>query len=246
MRGGARTAIVAMTAASSLTVVIPTWREAARVTAAVRAARAIGDEVIVADAGSPDGTAGLAETAGARVVTSARSRGAQLHAGALAARGEVLLFLHADTDLAPEARAAIDEVLADPRVVGGNFDLEFVPDSFAARVFTRANRVRRRFFSIYYGDSAIFVRRRVYEELGGFKPLPILEDYELVRRLERHGATAYVRDVVARTSARRFEASPLRTLATWTWIQTLYSVFQVSPDRLAVHYRAIREKGTDA
>ena len=106
-----------MTAASSLTVVIPTWREAARVTAAVHAARAIGDEVIVVDAGSPDGTAGLAETAGARVVTSARSRGAQLHAEALAARSEVLLFLHADTDLAPVARAAIDDALADPRVV---------------------------------------------------------------------------------------------------------------------------------
>lgn len=235
-----------MTAASVLTVVIPTWREAARVTAAVRAARAIGDEVIVADAGSSDGTAALAEAAGARVVTAARSRGAQLHAGALAARGEVLLFMHADTDLAPAARAAIDEALADPRVVGGNFDLEFVPDSFAARAFTRANRVRRRFFSIYYGDSAIFLRRRVYDELGGFKPLPILEDYELVRRLERHGATAYVRHVVARTSVRRFEAAPLRTLATWTWIQTLYSVFNVSPERLASYYHDIRGRGVDA
>ena len=230
--------------AVSLTVVIPTWREEETITSAVRAALGIGDEVIVADASSPDGTAEAAAAAGARVVTAPRSRGAQLHAGAQAARGEVLLFLHADTELPAQARSAIVGALADPRVVGGNFELRFVPDSFAARLFTTANHLRRRFFAIYYGDSAIFVRREVYQELEGFKALPILEDYELVRRLERRGRTAYVRGVVARTSSRRFEAAPVRTLLTWTYIQTLYSVFNVSPDRLAHHYRDIRDRGT--
>lgn len=230
-----------MTAPSSLTVVIPTWCEGTRIGEAVRAALQVGDDVIVADAESPDGTAALARAAGAHVVSAPRSRGAQLHAGAAAARGEVLLFLHADSVLEPEARRAIDGALADPLVLGGNFYLQFVPGSFAASLFTRANDLRRRWLNIYYGDSGIFVRRSVYAELGGFRPLPILEDYELVRRLERSGRTAYLRSVTLRSSARRFESAPFRTLFVWTYIQTLYSVFGVGPERLARHYRDIRE-----
>ncbi len=229
-----------MTTPVSLTVVIPAWCEASRIAEAVRAAREIGDEVIVADADSPDGTAALARAAGARVVSTARCRGTQLHAGATAARGDVLLFLHADTVLPARARAAIDEVLADPHVAGGNFYLQFVPDSFAARLFTTANDVRRRWLKIYYGDSGLFVRRSAYVALGGFRALPILEDYEFVRRLERAGRTAYLAQIVVQASARRFEASPVRTLLLWTLIQTLYSVFRVSPERLASYYRDIR------
>lgn len=227
-------------ARTSLSVVIPTWCEARSIGDAVRAALAIGDEVIVADADSPDGTAALAREAGARVVPAPRSRGAQLDAGAKEARGDVILFLHADAQLPPEARAAIDEALVDPRIGGGNFFLQFAPASFAASLFTWANHLRRRWLNVYYGDSALFVRRSVYTGLGGFRPLPILEDYELVRRLERASRTAYVRGVTVRASTRRFEAAPVRTLLVWTAIQTLYSVFGVGPDRLAAYYRDIR------
>ena len=224
----------------SLSVVIPTWNESARIERAVTGARAIADEVIVADSGSPDGTADLARAAGAVVVDAPRGRGRQLHAGASASTSDVILFLHADVDLPPSARGAIEEALADPGVVGGNFVLRFVPRSPAARLFGWANHVRRRWFRIYYGDSAIFVRRSAYESLGGFRPLPILEDYELVRRMERSGRTAYVRSVVAEASARRFEQAPVRTLLVWTWIQLLYSAFDVNPDDLARHYSDIR------
>ncbi len=210
------------------------------------AARAIADEVIVADGGSTDGTIVAARAAGARVVEAPRGRGAQLHAGALAASGEVLLFLHADSELPPGARHAVTDALADPAVLGGNFHLRFVPASFAARLFTWANDARRRWFAIYYGDSAVFLRRRVYLELGGFRPLPILEDYDLVRRLERAGRTAYLRAITVEASARRFEAAPIRTLALWTGLQVLYSVFDVHPDRLARFYRDVRREGSSA
>lgn len=220
----------------SITIIIPTWCEEATIACAVAMGRAIADEVIVADGGSTDGTAAIARACGARVVQAPRGRGAQLHAGASAASGDVLLFLHADAELPPSARRGIEDALLDESVLGGNFHLRFVPNSFAARLFTRANDVRRRWLRIYYGDSAIFVRRSAYEVLGGFRALPIFEDYDLVRRIEGAGRTIYIRDITVETSARRFERAPLRTLAIWTMLQILYSVFRVHPDRIARFY----------
>ena len=231
-----------MSCGPTISVIIPTWCEEALVASAVKAALALGDEVIVADGGSPDGTAAAARGAGARVVTAHGGRGPQLHAGACSARGDILLFLHADARLPPGARRAIHEALGGKEsILGGNFRLEFVPASFAARLFTWANDARRRWLRIYYGDSAIFVRRATYEALGGFRTLPILEDYELVRRLERAGRTVYVRHVTVEASARRFERAPLRTLAIWTMLQVLYSAFGVSPHRLARFYAMASE-----
>jgi rSAM/selenodomain-associated transferase 2 len=222
-----------------LSVIIPAWREAERIAATVRAAREIGDEVIVADAGSDDGTAEEAARAGAVVVQAAKGRGAQLHAGALAARGEVLLFLHADASLPPAARERIHAALADPDVLGGNFYLRFEPDGFFARLFTWLNDARRRLLRIYYGDSAIFVRRAVYEALGGFRAYPLFEDYDFVRRLERAGRTAYLREVTVTASARRFVRRPFATLAVWVLLQAAFSA-GVSPFRLARFYAHVR------
>ncbi len=220
----------------TVSVIIPALNEQSRIGAVVRAAAAIGDEVIVSDGGSRDGTAELARQAGALVIQAPRGRGPQLHAGALRASGDVLLFLHADAELAPTARGAIEAALAAPELVGGNFFLRFAPSTWSAWLFTLANHHRRRWLRIYYGDSAIFLRRTAYDELGGFRSIPILEDYDFVRRLERLGRTAYVREVTVEVSTRRFERAPLRTLAVWTWIQLLYSAFDVSPERLARYY----------
>lgn len=224
---------------SVVSAIIPTWQESARVRDAVRAARRVADEVIVADASSPDATAERARDEGARVVTAPKGRGAQLHAGACAARGDVMLFLHADTSLDDRARDAIERALAAPDVVGGNFFLRFVPDVGWARVFTWANDARRRLLRVYYGDSAPFVRSEVYRRLGGFRALPLMEDYDFLRRLERAGRTVYVRDVEVRASARRFVARPLRTLAAWTAIQALYTL-GAHPARLARLYPDLR------
>jgi rSAM/selenodomain-associated transferase 2 len=232
--------MVASPATLRISLIIPTWREAERIANCVRLARDVADEVIVVDASSPDGTARLAEAAGARVlVVDRKGRGPQLHAGAVVATGDVLLFLHADAELQPGARDAIVCALREPTTVGGNFFLRFWPEGRFARLLTRANHLRRRWFGIYYGDSAIFVRRAVYEALGGFHALPILEDYEFVRRLERHGRTAYVRDVEVRASARRFETRPLRTLFIWVLIQALFMI-GVHPDCLARVYADLR------
>lgn len=218
-----------------ISVVIPAWCESAVIADSVRAALVVGDEVVVADAGSPDRTGEFAARAGARVVQAPRGRGAQLHAGALAARGDVLLFLHADARLEEGARSAIHASLADPRIIGGNFRVVFVPARGAARAFSYLYDLRRRVMSIYYGDSAIFVRRSLYDRLGGFRPIPLMEDYEFMRRIERAGRTRYLCRVRVEVSSRRFRARPLRTLLLWARIQILY-MLGVPPDRLARLY----------
>jgi rSAM/selenodomain-associated transferase 2 len=218
-----------------ISAIIPTWCEEAVIGRAVQAAARVADEIFVVDAASPDETASLARAAGATVVTSARGRGAQLCAGARAARGDVFLFLHADAQLGRDAREQLLTALQDPAVIGGNFRLRFVPESPAAALFAWANHVRRVRLGIYYGDSGVFVRRSVYEELGGFKSLPLFEDYEFIRRLERRGKTAYLTAAAIEVSARRFQDAPARTLLTWALLQTLYSC-GVSPERLARFY----------
>lgn len=222
-----------------ISVVIPAWLEAAGISDSVRAAASIGDEVIVADARSPDGTAELAARVGARVIQAERGRGAQLHAGATAASGDVLLFLHADARLGAGAREALVAALRDPRVVGGNFRVVFVPARGAARLFTTLYGLRRRLTGIYYGDSAIFVRRDAYRQLGGFPPIPLMEDYEFVRRMRRAGRIAYLHGVTVEASARRFAAAPLRTFLLWGAIHVLYNL-GVSPARLARFYADLR------
>ena len=134
---------------------------------------------------------------------------------------------------------AIVSALANSAIGGGNFRLRFEPDGGWARVFGFVNHERRRWLRVYYGDSGLFVRRTVYDRLGGFKELPIMEDYDFIRRLERTAQTVYLSDIEIAASARRFADRPLRTLAIWTAIQTLASS-GVSPHRLARWYEDIR------
>jgi rSAM/selenodomain-associated transferase 2 len=222
-----------------ISAVVPTWQEAGRVGAVVRACAAVADEVVVADAWSADGTAAEADAAGARVIQARKGRGPQLNAGAGAARGDVLLFVHADTEVPESAGAAIRTALTDPMVVGGNFRLRFVPETPMARLYSLGNHVRRVALGLYYGDSCIFVRRRVFEALGGFRDYPVFEDYDFVCRLERAGRTRYVADVEVRSSARRFARQPLRTLAVWAALQAGYTV-GLSPARLGRYYADLR------
>ena len=218
--------------------IIPTLGEEALVGGAVASALAAGaDEVIVADGGSRDRTVERARAAGARVVAGARGRGPQLNRGAAAATGVTLCFLHADARLAPDAGAQIDAALRDPRTVGGNFRIRF-GGSLHGRTLAAFYHVIRR-LGIYYGDSAIFCRRRAFEAAGGFPPHPIMEDLALARTLGRRGGMAYLRGPVT-ASPRRWEQGGLaRTWASWLVIQVLWFA-RVPPARLAGLYRHIR------
>lgn len=190
-------------------VIIPTLDEASRIERTL--ARVLdGDphEVIVSDGGSGDGTVELARRAGARVVESRRGKGVQMNTGAAAATGEVLLFLHADT-LPPEGYVALMlTTLCEPGVVAGAFRFSVDRNGRAFRRLTNYVNWRSRARQLPFGDQGLFMRAATFEKVGRYPEQPVMEDYELIRRLRRLGRIALA-DAACVTSARRWSHSGL-------------------------------------
>ncbi|MDX2224427.1 MAG: TIGR04283 family arsenosugar biosynthesis glycosyltransferase [Rhodospirillaceae bacterium] len=189
-----------------LSVIVPALNAAAALPQSLAAVRACPDvaQVIVSDGGSADGTVEAARQAGAQVVTAARGRGAQMAAGAGAAVAPWLLFLHADTVLQPGWSVAARAFMDDPAHAdhAGYFSLRFDDDAPAARRLERIVAWRCRWLALPYGDQGLLIRRAVYERIGGFRPLPIMEDVDLIQRIPRTARIGL--DGVALTSARRY------------------------------------------
>lgn len=193
--------------------VIPALNEAGGITDAVRSAVAGGAEVIVVDGGSSDGTPESAIAAGATVLHSSPGRARQLGIGAGIARGEAILFLHADTRLPAGWRRSVEAALADPGVAGGCFRLRFDERGPLLALVEWGVGLRVATLGLPYGDQALFVRRRVLERIGGVPEVPIMEDLDLARAIRREGRLARLPLAVA-TSARRYRRrGTLRTVA---------------------------------
>ena len=190
----------------SLSIVVPVLDEAGTLAARLQALaplRARGAELLVVDGGSGDGTRDIAQAHADRVLRAPRGRATQLNAGARAATGEVLLFLHADTQLPPEADRLIGAAIASDHV-WGRFDVRIEGRHALLPMVAALMNLRSRWSGIATGDQALFVRRRVFESLGGFAPLPLMEDIDLSRRLKRIGPPACLREPVT-TSGRRWD-----------------------------------------
>ena len=193
-------------------------------------------ELIVVDGGSVDRTVEIASAAGARVILSERGRAPQANRGAAAAAGDVLLFVHADTRLAPGALALIEQTLAaDPGIVGGSFTMRFDDRRTPYPLFAVLSDLHHRLSSSLYGDRGIFVRRRAFMALGGFRPLPFMEDYEFGRRLRRRGRIRILRRPVM-TSAREFRRQGSLILGAKVWACLLAYRLGVAPERLRRFY----------
>ncbi len=228
-----------------ISIIVPTLNEARGLPRLLTelAAEASAHEVIVVDGGSHDGTDAIARDAGARLLTTEPGRGQQLAAGAAAARGEILLFLHADSRFPTGGLGQILKTLAvNPACPGGNFRLVFDGGTPFSRWLTGFYAWIRS-LGYYYGDSAVFVRRSVYEEIGGIREIALMEDYDFTRRLERKGRTCCIEHPPLTTSSRRFEGR--RPLAiVWGWIE-IHLLFHlgISPAFLARRYETQRRRG---
>ena len=225
-----------------ISIIVPALNEAARLPALLERLNREPEahEVIVVDGGSRDGTHEAAARAGARVLTSEAGRGQQIAAGAAAARGDVLLFLHADSVFPAGGLSRIEAALRDnPACPGGNFRLIFDGDTGFSRWLTGFYAWIRA-HGVYYGDSAIFVRRAAYDAMGGMRAVALMEDYDFVRRLEKLGPTCCIAEPPLTTSSRRFEGRhPVFIVLGWLEIHALFYL-RVPPRILAWRYERQR------
>ncbi|MCF8085193.1 MAG: TIGR04283 family arsenosugar biosynthesis glycosyltransferase [Deltaproteobacteria bacterium] len=193
------------TGKSRVSVIIPTLNESGAIGALLeRLQGAEAVECIVADGGSRDETCSIAARTGAEVLRVSGGRAMQQNAAAAAARGRILLFLHADT-LPPEGYAdKIRTALEDPSIVAGAFRFKTDDGGAPMHLVEWVTNLRSRVFQLPYGDQGIFLQKRVFDEVGGFPPLPIMEDFVLMRGLRARGRVITLSDPAV-TSARRWQ-----------------------------------------
>ncbi|HEX7055321.1 MAG TPA: TIGR04283 family arsenosugar biosynthesis glycosyltransferase [Burkholderiales bacterium] len=221
--------------AARLSIVVPVLDEARVLAASLQALEPLrrrGHEVIVVDGASRDASAAIAAPLADRVLQAPRGRAAQMNAGARAASGEALLFLHADTRLPPRADEKIFSALQ--KHLWGRFDVEIEGRHPALRLIGAAMNLRSRLTGIATGDQAMFVRRA---EFPGFPEIALMEDVALSRLLKRRGPPACLRDRV-RTSGRRWESRGVLRTVLLMWRLRLLYWLGVSPERLARRYDA--------
>ncbi|MBP6263181.1 MAG: TIGR04283 family arsenosugar biosynthesis glycosyltransferase [Nitrospira sp.] len=238
----------ASSAPMTIAVIIPVLNEARWIDQTLAHTATLGfDEVIIVDGGSADETCAIVDSyvdgsstaAPMRLLTASRGRARQLNTGAAGTQCEVLLFLHADTRLPANARQAISSALADTTCVGGRFDVRFDSPRWIARLVGHMMNLRSRWSGIATGDQALFVQRNIFEQVGRFAEIPLMEDVEFSRRLKRAGRLVPLPDQVV-TAFRRWEQNgPLRTILLMWTLRFLYWI-GISPYRLQHFYSIVR------
>ena len=193
-------------------------------------------EVIVVDGDPQGGTVKAIQSKDVVTIITEKGRATQMNAGAAVARGDILVFLHADTMLPDGALKKISRALERQDYVGGAFDLRIDSDSLFLRYISVRASLRSRWNRIPYGDQAIFLRKKYFDRIGGFKDIPLMEDVELMRRIKRDGRKIHILPAKVTTSARRWQ----RDGALYTTVrnQVLVALFRlgVNPARLAKYY----------
>ncbi|MGD8446046.1 MAG: TIGR04283 family arsenosugar biosynthesis glycosyltransferase, partial [Desulfobacterales bacterium] len=223
--------------AKRLSIIIPTLNEAERIKGTITQLQQCKEvEIVVVDGGSRDNTVEVAGLLGARVLQTNASKAVQMNAGAAASVGDVLLFLHADTHLPDNFDTKVMAAVSQHGFCAGAFSLAIGSDVRGLRFIERVANWRSRFFQMPYGDQALFVCRDLFDEIGGFPDLPIMEDFELIRRLRRKGKISILPDCVT-TSPRRYLNFGI--IKTWCLNQIIIAAYYlgVPPTRLACWYR---------
>jgi len=225
-----------------LSVVIPALNEAAALPRTLDALMAMDgiNEVVVADGGSTDTTREIARDSGCVVIEAPRGRASQMNAGARAASGDLIFFLHADCVPPPDAAGRIGAALADNQTSACAFSLRIDHPGVAFRVIEALANARSRLFSAPFGDQGLALTRSAFDAVGGYPAQPLMEDVEIVRALHRAGRVRILPERM-RASARRWLArGAVRTTLTDWRLQLAYLVLKTPPERLARLYEDIR------
>ncbi len=220
-----------------LSVIIPTLNEAENLPRTLKIVQAAAHvEAIVVDGGSRDATVAVAVALGAKVLVATGGRSHQMNVGAAAAKGRILLFLHADTELPPEFDVLVQQTLLKRHVVAGAFDLKIDGANPWLRVVEGGVNVRSRWLQMPYGDQAIFLKASVFHAIGGFPSLPIMEDFVMMQTLRRRGKITIAPAAVL-TSGRRWQKLGVCRTTLINQLIILGYGLGVSPERLAHWYR---------
>lgn len=226
---------------SRISTILPVLNEEAHIITCLNALQSLrgpDGELIVVDGGSRDRTVALAEPLADRVIGSSRGRATQMNAGARQASGDILWFLHADSLPPPDAATLIPAALAQPDRDWGRFDVRLSGRHPLLRVVEILMNARSRLTDIATGDQGLFVRREVFERVGGYPPIPLMEDIALSRLLKRHSRPACLRQRLT-VSSRRWESNGLLRTILLMWRLRLAYFFGADPERLArIYYRA--------
>ena len=214
-----------------LSIIIPTLNEERSLGGPLASLSSIPHEIIVVDGGSKDGTVEVARKYASVVLDSKRGRGIQQHTGACHAEGDVLLFLHADTWLPKDFEMMIERTLSEPETVFGAFHLGHRPSKAFLNLVALMANLRSLILKMPYGDQGLFMRRSDYFRVGGFKDLPLMEDVDLVRRLNKLGKFKLVKGKI-RTSARRYDRNGIVYTTVRNWSLIIRYLMGQSPERL--------------
>jgi len=189
----------------NISIIIPVLNEAAIIQSTLlELQKNQGIEIIVVDGGSQDNTTNIVQETEAKLITAAGGKAAQMNQGAQIAQSELLLFLHGDTFLPQNFIHMVNDTLKQPKVVAGAFELAISGNEKSLRWVELMVKLRSHLFRLPYGDQGIFVRKNLFEQIGGYRNLPIMEDFDLIQRLKQHGVIAIASGHVV-TSSRRWQ-----------------------------------------
>ena len=223
--------------AVKISVVVPVLNEErnlSRLTASMRSVIEQGHEVIIVDGGSTDNTLSLAYEISDKVVVSKKGRAIQMNSGASVASGDIILFLHADTCLPDDVSEIISKAFVDNGFWGG-FDVRLSNNKLVYRLIEYMMNTRSRLTSIVTGDQAIFVEKNLFEKIGGFPEIALMEDVEISRRLKNISRPVRLKHNVV-TSSRRWERNGVASTILLMWKLRLFYFFGVSPEKLSQMY----------
>jgi rSAM/selenodomain-associated transferase 2 len=220
-----------------ISIIIPTFNEAANIASAIASTQPSRNvELIIVDGGSTDNTVSIAQALGVKVITSPPGRAVQMNIGAIAATGDILLFLHADTRLPSGFDHMIRSALKQPGIVAGAFTLRIDAPQWSLRWVETGVKWRSHLWQMPYGDQAIFLTKQTFEKIGNFPELPIMEDFEFIRRLKRTGKIAILPASVL-TSPRRWLQKGVIYTTLLNQIIIIAYFLGISPQRIRHWYR---------